>query len=405
MTPTTDEMSSAEKPVRSHEGRKSSKPLMEKRRRARINDCLTELQTILDTLNPESNTTRQNKREKADILEQTVKLVKQLRQHGLRGNHPPDPNSQVQFRAGFNECMATVTQFLSANQGSLNGEAKAGLMSHLANSLQCNKVYTERLPHPPRRRPEEAANSVSVSAKLPPTSSQSQAGESSGASSMNVVHPMPAAAPATAVTSSSPHSTVSVPVSVPSAMNGALPGVTARLEFTPNRGNNVQNATRLVPIHIPIKVQSPGQIILVPCQSHMLNGNQLTTPIIPVMSPPNANLASSPLSSAGSSGSVAISPAIHHQSPQKSPPQPLEVAGPSTAGTIMYASCPASAATPNAAQAGGANLIHQAAPYPVAFVAMGDPSEMQNEQFYQNLPRFFVPANPPNGSDPVWRPW
>ncbi|XP_030842666.1 transcription factor HES-1 isoform X2 [Strongylocentrotus purpuratus] len=382
----------------------SSKPLMEKRRRARINDCLTELQTILDALNPENNSTRQNKREKADILEQTVKLVKQLRQHGIRGNHPPDPNTQVQFRSGFNECMATVTQFLSANNGSLNGEAKAGLMSHLANSLQCNKVYSERLPHPPRRRPEEATNGMSASAKPTPTSTQSHAGDSSEVSSMNVVHPMPAATPEAAVTSSSPHSTVSVPaVSVPNAMNGALPSLTARLEFTSN-GSNVQNTTRLVPIHIPFKVQSPGQIILVPCQSQMINGNQLTTPMIPVMSPPTATLASSPLSSAGSSGSVAISPAHHFQSPQKPSPQPIDTGGPSTSGTIMYASYPAPAPPSAAAAARVANLMPQAAaPYPIAFVAMGDSSEMQNEQFYQNLPRFLV--NPPNGSDPVWRPW
>lgn len=281
-------------------------------------------------------------------------------------------------------------------------------MSHLANSLQCNKVYTERLPHPPRRRPEEATN-----VHRTPTSTQSQAADSSEVSSMNVVHPMPAAPPApeAAVTSSSPHSTVSVPaVSVPNAMNGALPSLTARLEFTSN-GSSVQNTTRLVPtgcvpIHIPFKVQSPGQIILVPCQSQMINGNQLTTPMIPVMSPPTATLASSPLSSAGSSGSVAISPAHHFQSPQKPSPQPLETGGPSTSGTIMYASYPAPAAPSGAAAARVANLMPQAAaPYPIAYVAMGDPSEMQNEQFYQNLPRFLIPANPPNGSDPVWRPW
>ena len=51
--------------------RRSNKPIMEKRRRARINNCLNELKTlILDAT--KKDPARHSKLEKADILEKTV---------------------------------------------------------------------------------------------------------------------------------------------------------------------------------------------------------------------------------------------------------------------------------------------------------------------------------------------
>ncbi|XP_072175189.1 uncharacterized protein [Diadema setosum] len=395
---------SAEKPSRNHDGRKSSKPLMEKKRRARINDCLMELQSILDSLNPESGSSRQNKREKADILEQTVKYVKQLRQLGSRGN-PPDPHAQAQFRAGYNQCVSTVTQFLSANQNSLNGEARTGLLSHLANSLQNPKPNVDHFAYP-RRRADESTNGDSSHNKVPgvpPTSNQSEA----PTSSMNIVHPMRATA--AVVTSAPAHPPVAQqPAGLANIVPSAMPSVMARLELTQN-GVNGSSATRLVPIGIPIKVQSPGQFVLVPSQ--MLNGGQITTPVVPVLSPQTATLAPRPASSAGSSGSVAISPVSGRQSPQKSPPQPQNVASTSGQGAIMYASCPASIGTTGGAST---SALPSAMPYPVAFLAMGDPTEngAHLEQFVypsrlENLPKLYLPlqANPPNDTEPVWRPW
>ncbi|XP_033012917.1 transcription factor HES-2 [Lacerta agilis] len=57
--------------------RKSLKPLMEKRRRARINDSLNQLKTlILPLIGKDSS--RYSKLEKADILEMTVQFLKEL---------------------------------------------------------------------------------------------------------------------------------------------------------------------------------------------------------------------------------------------------------------------------------------------------------------------------------------
>uniref|UniRef100_A0A914E9U4 BHLH domain-containing protein n=1 Tax=Acrobeloides nanus TaxID=290746 RepID=A0A914E9U4_9BILA len=59
--------------------RKLKKPLMEKRRRARINDCLTTLKQMILQVDPQQN----SKLEKADILERTVKIFHMLQQQNL----------------------------------------------------------------------------------------------------------------------------------------------------------------------------------------------------------------------------------------------------------------------------------------------------------------------------------
>uniref|UniRef100_A0A161M2J5 Protein hairy n=1 Tax=Triatoma infestans TaxID=30076 RepID=A0A161M2J5_TRIIF len=67
-------------PLRRSENRRSNKPIMEKGRRARINNCLNELKSlILDALKKESGPPF--KVGKADILEMTVKHVESLQRH------------------------------------------------------------------------------------------------------------------------------------------------------------------------------------------------------------------------------------------------------------------------------------------------------------------------------------
>ncbi|XP_078491481.1 transcription factor protein [Ciona intestinalis] len=58
--------------------RKTNKPIMEKKRRERINKCLEDLKSIVLTAVAEES--RPNKLEKADILEMTVRYLKSLQQ-------------------------------------------------------------------------------------------------------------------------------------------------------------------------------------------------------------------------------------------------------------------------------------------------------------------------------------
>ncbi|XP_075213967.1 uncharacterized protein LOC142320170 [Lycorma delicatula] len=87
------------------EGRRANKPLMEKRRRARINQSLALLKTlILDSAKSEN--TKHSKLEKADILELTVR---HLQRQKTLGSAVLD-----KYRAGFQECAKEVTRFLES---------------------------------------------------------------------------------------------------------------------------------------------------------------------------------------------------------------------------------------------------------------------------------------------------
>uniref|UniRef100_A0A7N8XU53 Transcription factor HES-1-B-like n=1 Tax=Mastacembelus armatus TaxID=205130 RepID=A0A7N8XU53_9TELE len=122
--------STSEKPRTLTENRKSSKPIMEKRRRARINESLGQLKTlILDALKKDSS--RHSKLEKADILEMTVKHLRNLQRLQISAAVTTDPSVLGKYRAGFSECVGEVTRFLSTCEG-VNSEVRTRLLSHLA---------------------------------------------------------------------------------------------------------------------------------------------------------------------------------------------------------------------------------------------------------------------------------
>uniref|UniRef100_A0A4W5PQU3 Hes family bHLH transcription factor 1 n=1 Tax=Hucho hucho TaxID=62062 RepID=A0A4W5PQU3_9TELE len=128
-----------DKPRTASEHRKSSKPIMEKRRRARINDSLGQLKTlILDALKKDSS--RHSKLEKADILEMTVKHLRNMQRLQMTAAISRDPSVFGKYRAGFSECMSEVTRFLSTC-GGVNTETRSRLLSHLAGCVsQINTV-------------------------------------------------------------------------------------------------------------------------------------------------------------------------------------------------------------------------------------------------------------------------
>ncbi|XP_030220808.1 hairy-related 6 [Gadus morhua] len=121
------------------ESRKSSKPIMEKRRRARINESLGHLKTlILDALKKDSS--RHSKLEKADILEMTVKHLRGLQRLQITAAVNADSSSLGKYRAGFSECVGEVTRFLSTCEG-VSADVRTHLLGHLAACVsQINAV-------------------------------------------------------------------------------------------------------------------------------------------------------------------------------------------------------------------------------------------------------------------------
>ncbi|KAH8401221.1 hypothetical protein KR009_003773 [Drosophila setifemur] len=117
--------------------RKTNKPIMEKRRRARINHCLNELKSlILEAM--KKDPARHTKLEKADILEMTVKHLQSVQRQQLNMAIQTDPGVVQKFKTGFVECAEEVNRYVSQLDGIDTG-VRQRLSAHLnncANSLE-----------------------------------------------------------------------------------------------------------------------------------------------------------------------------------------------------------------------------------------------------------------------------
>ncbi|XP_022203298.2 mucin-5AC-like [Nilaparvata lugens] len=109
--------------------RRTNKPIMEKKRRARINNCLNELKAlILDAM--QKDPARHSKLEKADILEMTVKHLETIQRQQSTMTTITDPHVLNKFRAGFSECAGEVGRFPG-----LEPPVRRRLLQHLTNVL------------------------------------------------------------------------------------------------------------------------------------------------------------------------------------------------------------------------------------------------------------------------------
>ncbi|XP_044007992.1 enhancer of split mbeta protein-like [Aphidius gifuensis] len=125
-----------EEPVsRTYQYRKVMKPMLERKRRARINRCLDELKELMVTaLQAEGENVA--KLEKADILELTVRHLHTLRA-ARRLTLTPENSYADRFREGFTQCAQEVSTFLSTPVAStVHPAAGAQLMRHLGGCLR-----------------------------------------------------------------------------------------------------------------------------------------------------------------------------------------------------------------------------------------------------------------------------
>ena len=118
---------------RTHQYRKVMKPLLERKRRARINHCLDELKDLMVfALQTEGESI--TKLEKADVLEITVRHLQKLKaQNKLQFN--PAASQQEGFRRGYSSCVNEVSAGLAMIPG-VNVNVGMALMSHLGGKLE-----------------------------------------------------------------------------------------------------------------------------------------------------------------------------------------------------------------------------------------------------------------------------
>uniref|UniRef100_A0A2P2I9F9 Enhancer of split m7 protein-like n=1 Tax=Hirondellea gigas TaxID=1518452 RepID=A0A2P2I9F9_9CRUS len=201
--------------------RKITKPLLERRRRARINTCLDELKELMvGALQNEGESIA--KLEKADVLELTVTHLKKLRQRGQL-TLKPLPNLQEKYREGYTHCASEVSRCLASIEG-VDVTLGTKLMTHLGVKLT---EHEKRAP---------------LTILVPqPVASPAFSTTSSGYSSASELSPTPSTSSSTSSDSGSP---------VPSSNHGLLTFASGQ--------NPAQKSTIVTTVSSPVPSTSPS---------------------------------------------------------------------------------------------------------------------------------------------------
>ena len=104
------------------------KPMLERKRRARMNTCLTELKELMVGANS-TDCESITKLEKADVLELTVTHLKKLQKADALAIHAV-PQREVHFRNGFKQCVNEVARFVNLIPG-IDMSVSKSLLGHL----------------------------------------------------------------------------------------------------------------------------------------------------------------------------------------------------------------------------------------------------------------------------------
>ncbi len=170
------------------------KPLLERKRRARINKCLDDLKDLM-VFALQSEGESITKLEKADVLELTVRHLQKLkRQQQLQANPALDID---RYQAGFSACASEVSRFMSAVPG-VEIAFGTGLMSHLGSKIRDLAASTPAASQPPMR-PHLPISPVSDGGYNSGRDSTSPALSVGSPSPRPVQKPQPAVAPQKAV--------------------------------------------------------------------------------------------------------------------------------------------------------------------------------------------------------------
>ncbi|XP_063990385.1 enhancer of split mbeta protein-like [Diachasmimorpha longicaudata] len=162
-----------EQPIsRTYQYRKVMKPMLERKRRARINLCLDQLKDLMVTALA-GDGENVAKLEKADILELTVRHLHKLqRQQRLSANPVIDSD---RFRAGYTHCANEVSRCLAATPG-VDIALGTKLMTHLGHKLNLMDKTGPLTIHvaAPQSSPSGSESSMTDDYPMPLTPASSQ---------------------------------------------------------------------------------------------------------------------------------------------------------------------------------------------------------------------------------------
>nr|BAJ41036.1 hairy and enhancer of split transcription factor C [Scaphechinus mirabilis] len=112
---------------------RTAKHLTERKRRARINDSLLQLKSMVFPA-VRKDISRHPKMEKADILEMTVRYLKDIQSPAAKAN---GETGVTDYHAGFTECLSEVSSFMSSCEN-IDIETRLRLLGHLAD--RCSTI-------------------------------------------------------------------------------------------------------------------------------------------------------------------------------------------------------------------------------------------------------------------------
>ncbi|XP_049802881.1 enhancer of split mbeta protein-like [Schistocerca nitens] len=237
---------------RTYQYRKVMKPMLERKRRARINRCLDELKELMvGALQAEGENV--SKLEKADILELTVRHLRRLRrEHRLAASPVTDSD---RFRAGYTRCAAEVSRCLAATPG-VDVSLGTRLMTHLGHRLnQMDKTapLSVVVPGQASPSPSPVASDVDVDIDVDADADASSCSEMEAASSTSSGAPSPVtyAMPLTPASSTSSRQSDSPGVVVTETASSAAAGLLRVADVTVARQVSVITTKASEPVWRP----------------------------------------------------------------------------------------------------------------------------------------------------------
>lgn len=128
--------------------RKKRRGIIEKRRRDRINNSLSELRRLVPTAFEKQGSA---KLEKAEILQMTVDHLKMLQSTGGKGYFDTQALALDFLSLGFRECVTEVSRYLSSVEGlDCSDPLRSRLLSHLTSCVSHLHLphHQYPVPHP-----------------------------------------------------------------------------------------------------------------------------------------------------------------------------------------------------------------------------------------------------------------
>jgi hairy-and-enhancer-of-split protein len=140
-----DDVRCVEQPMsRTFQYRKVMKPLLERKRRARINKCLDELKDLMLFALEQESGEGMVRLEKADILEVTVRHMRKLKAADSLCVTPSTTYAQ-RFRTGFTTCAGEVGRFIASPSSGFDHKAARAIVSRLSDCVQTVETLPSNL--------------------------------------------------------------------------------------------------------------------------------------------------------------------------------------------------------------------------------------------------------------------